>query len=211
MSATAGADYTLNRVSSLGAGPSRLVLRSNDRIEPTDWSKDGRYVLVDRGNITATDVWAYPLADPGKAFPIVQSPNLDGDGRFSPDGRWIAYMSLQSSRFEVYVTSFPAAGARWQVSVSGGTDPRWAPDGKTIYFLSLDNQVMAAPVDGSGAEFRVGKVEARFAINQFVGPRVSSGFEVAPDGKRFLVNSAGDVEAPRVDLVSNWTSELPKK
>jgi hypothetical protein len=65
-------------------------------------------------------------------------------------------------------------------------------------------------VDGSGAEFRIGKADPLFPLNVFTGPRISSGFEVAPDGKRFLVNSAGDVEAPRVVLVSNWTSALPR-
>ncbi|MET0621066.1 MAG: protein kinase [Thermoanaerobaculia bacterium] len=204
------ADFTVRRISALGGGEGRVAWRSKERLEATDWSRDGRYALFDRGNILATDVWAYPLAEPEKAFPLVQTANLDGDGRFSPDGRWVSYMSLQSTRFEVYVTAFPAAGARWQVSASGGTDARWAPDGKTIYFLSLDNQVMAVPVDGSGAEFHVGKAEPLFPINVFVGPRISSGFEVAPDGKRFLVNSAGDVEAPRVVLISNWTSALTK-
>jgi len=76
--------------------------------------------------------------------------------------------------------------------------------------VTADDQVMAVPVDGSGAEFHVGKAEPLFPINVFVGPRISSGFEVAPDGKRFLVNSAGDVEAPRVVLISNWTSALTK-
>jgi Tol biopolymer transport system component len=208
--ASAGADFTVKRISALGGGEGRVAWRSKDRLEVTDWSRDGRYALADRGNILATDVWAYPLAEPEKAFPLVQTANLDGDGRFSPDGRWVSYMSLQSTKFEVYVTAFPAAGARWQVSASGGTDARWAPDGKTLYFLSLDNQVMAVPVDGSGAEFRVGKAEPLFPINVFAGPRISSGFEVAPDGKRFLVNSAGDVEAPRVVLISNWTSALPR-
>ena len=208
--ATEGAEYAITRVSSLGAGEGRVAWRSKDRLEVTDWSPDGRYALMDRGNILSTDVWAYPLAEPEKAFPLVQTANLDADGRFSPDGRWIAYTSLQSSQFEVYVTGFPVAGARWQVSANGGTDARWAPDGKRIYFLSLDNQVMAAPVDASGAEFRVGKAESLFPINVFAGPRISSGFELAPDGKRFLVNSSGDVEAPRVVLISNWTSALPR-
>ena len=122
-------------------------------------------------------------------------------------GAGSSYMSLQSTRFEVYVTAFPAAGARWQVSASGGTDARWAPDGKTIYFLSLDNQVMAVPVDGSGAEFRVGKAEPLFPINVFVGPRISSGFEIAPDGKRFLVNSAGESRR----RASSWSPTGPPR
>ncbi len=206
----AGEDYALSRISALGAGQPKVVLRSKERVETTDWSRDGRYALIDKGNISATDIWVYPLAEPDKAFPLVESPVIAGDGRFSPDGRWVAYMSLQSSRFEVYVTAFPATGARWQVSSNGGTDPRWSPDGKTLYFLSLQTEVMAASVDGSGSEFRVKGVETLFPLNVFVGPRISSGFELSPDGRRFLVNSGGDLEVPRVVLISNWTAALPK-
>ncbi len=205
-----GVDYVMKRMSSDGAGEPRVVLRSDVRIEPSDWSGDGRHVIVNRGNIGATDIWAYPLADLEKAFPLVQSPFTDFDGRFSPDGRWIAYVSMQTGRQEVYVTAFPAGGARWQVSASGGMQPHWAPDGKTLYFVSLESQLMAAAVDESQTQFRVRGVELLFPVNPFVGPRASSGFEPSPDGKRFLVNSAGDVEVSRVVLITNWTSQLPK-
>ena len=106
-----GADFTVRRISALGGGVGRVAWRSKERLEATDWSRDGRYALFDRGNILATDVWAYPMAEPEKAFPLVQTPNLDGDGRFSPDGRWITYMSLQSSRIR---------GLRHRVSGGGG-------------------------------------------------------------------------------------------
>jgi Tol biopolymer transport system component len=210
IAATAGSDFVLNRISSLGAGRSKVILRSKDRIETTDWSRDGRYALVDRGNINLTDIWVYPLDEPEKAFPLVQSPVLEGDGRFSPDGRWVAYMTLQSSRFEVYVTAFPATGARWQVSPNGGTDPRWSADGKTLYYLTMQSELMAASVDGSGEMFQIKAVDPLFPLNIFTGPRISSGFEVGPDGKRFLVNSGGDLSAARLVLIANWTAALPK-
>ena len=105
---------------------------------------------------------------------------------------------------------FPAAGARWQVSASGGTDARWAPDGKTIYFLSLDNQVMAAPVDGSGAEFR--RREGRAALpdqrlrrsSHLERLRGRAGRQALPRQQRR--RRRGAARRP----VSNWTSALPK-
>ncbi len=175
----------------------------------TDWSPDGRHALMDRGNIAVHRHLGLSAGGSGEGLPLVQTANLDADGRFSPDGRWIAYTSLQSSQFEIYVTGFPVAGARWQVSANGGTDARWAPDGKRIYFLSLDNQVMAAPVDASGAEFRV---EGRAA---FPDQRVRR----SPDLERVRARAGwqalprqqpGDVEAPRVVLISNWASALPR-
>ena len=194
-----------------GAGQRKELYRSSVRIEPTDWSPDGRYVLIDKGTIGATDIWVLPLAEPDKAFPLVQSPTLDGNGQFSPDGRWVAYMSQQSGRLEVYVTAFPGGGARWQVSANSGTQPRWSADGQTLYFVSIGGQLMAASVDGKGTQFVVKDVKPLFPVNLFVGPRISCGYDVTADGKRFLINSAGESEAPRVVLVSNWAAELQKQ
>jgi dipeptidyl aminopeptidase/acylaminoacyl peptidase len=187
-----------------------VIYKSTVRIEPTDWSHDGRYVLLDKGTIGATDIWVVPLADPDKAFSLVASPALDGNGQFSPDGRWVAYMSQQSGRFEVYVTAFPGGGARWQVSANSGAQPRWSTDGQTLYFVSLSGQLMAASVDGKSSQFTVKDVKPLFPVNLFVGPRISTGYDVAADGKRFLINSAGEAEVQRVVLVANWPSEIQK-
>ncbi len=201
--------YLMETLPSLGAGERKEVMRSPERIEPTDWSRDGRYVLVDRGNIGATDIWAVPVAEPDKAFPVVQTPSWEGAGAFSPDGRWLAYGSLQTGTFEIYVMAFPG-GARWQVSGQGGWAPRWSPDGKTLYFLSFDGMLMGAPVDGSGKGLEVGSAKPLFPVNVFTGPRQSPAYEIAPDGKRLLVNLASESQAARVALVANWPSGLPR-
>ncbi len=206
----ADVDYVLATLPANGAGQRKVLYKSSVRIEPTDWSPDGRYVLVDKGTIGAQDIWVIPLASPEKAFPLVESPFLDGTGQFSPDGRWVAYMSQQSGRLEVYVTAFPGGGARWQVSANSGTQPRWSADGRTLYFVSLSGQLMTASVDGKGTQFVVKDVKPLFQVNLFVGPRVSSGYDVAADGKRILINSAGEAEVPRVVLVANWPSEIAK-
>ncbi|HMA18709.1 MAG TPA: hypothetical protein VKS03_09740, partial [Thermoanaerobaculia bacterium] len=208
---TAPLEFAMTVIAADGAGQRTVVHRSTERIEPTAWSRDGRYVLVDRGNIGAQDVWVVPLADPAKAFPLVQTEFTERGGQFSPDGRWVAYQSYQTSRNEIYVTPFPGGGARYQVSGSGGTQARWSPDGRELYFVSAEDDLTVASVDGSGSRFEVKDVRPLFRTNLFRGPRVGlSSYAVSPDGKRFLVNDAGEAGLPRVALVTNWTAELKR-
>jgi Tol biopolymer transport system component len=204
-------EFVVSIVAADGAGKLKEVYQSKERFEVSDWSPDGRYFLMDRGNIGSTDLWVFPVNDPGKAFPLVQSTFLEHGGQFSPDGRWVAYVSRHSGRDEVYVTSFPGGGTRWQVSGSGGTQPRWSPDGRELYFLSAGDELMAAVIDTVGSRFEVGEVRPLFRVNMFAGPRHGLyGYDVSHDGKRFLVNDAGEASVPRVALVTNWTAEIAK-
>jgi eukaryotic-like serine/threonine-protein kinase len=206
-----GTDFVLVTIAADGAGKPKEIFRSKERLEVSDWSRDGRYLLIDRGNIGASDIWAFPIADPAKAFPLVQTPFLEHSGQFSPDGRWVAYVSQHTGRDEVYVTSFPTGGTRWQVSGSGGTQPRWSPDGRELYFVSVGDELTAAAVDGSGPRFVVKEVRPLFRVNMYTGPRSGMyGYNVAPDGKRFLVNDAGEAGQARVALVVNWPAELKR-
>jgi Tol biopolymer transport system component len=204
-------EFVVSIVAADGAGKLKEVYQSKERFEVSDWSPDGRYFLMDRGNIGSTDLWVFPVNDPGKGFPLVQSTFLEHGGQFSPDGRWVAYVSRHSGRDEVYVTSFPGGGTRWQVSGSGGTQPRWSPDGRELYFLSAGDELMAAVIDTVGSRFEVGEVRPLFRVNMFAGPRHGLyGYDVSHDGKRFLVNDAGEASVPRVALVTNWTAEIAK-
>ena len=203
-------DYVVATIPSFGAGEKKIILRSPVRLETTDWSRDGRYLLFDKGNIGATDIWAMALAQPDKPFPVVQTPFLDTTGLFSPDGRWIAYVSMQTGVWEIFVTAFPAGGAPYQVSASGGRLPLWSADGRTLYFIGPKSELMAVEVDGSGPRFEIRTPKPLFSLPVFVGPRLANAYAIAPDGKRLLANAAGDVAEPRVALVANWPSGLAK-
>ena len=204
-------DFALKTMPIHGAGEQKVIYRLEDRIETTSWSSDGRYILGGVGNIGSAHIWAFPLADPSRRFRLLQSPFPEVGGQFSPDGRWVAYSSQPTGRFEVYVTSFPSSGAPYRVSANGGLQARWSHDGRQLFFVSPDNDVMAAAVDGSGPRFEVKDIRSLFRASMFLGPRpVLHGYAVAPDGKRLLVNSASDVGLPRVALVANWTADLPK-
>jgi hypothetical protein len=97
------------------------------------------------------------------------------------------------------------------VSGSGGTQPRWRGDGRELFFVSANGDMTAAAVDGTGARFEVKDVRSLFRVNMFAGPRFGLyGYDVSPDGKRLLVNDAGEANVPRVALVTNWTAGLKK-
>jgi hypothetical protein len=109
------------------------------------------------------------------------------------------------------VTPFPSGGAHWQVSPTGGSQPRWSADGHTLYFVSADSELVAATLEVNGTRLEVKELRTLFPINLYVGPRFNmSAYAVRPDGKGFLANSAGDVGAPRVALVQNWDAGLPR-
>jgi Tol biopolymer transport system component len=205
-------EFAMTIIAADAATEKKVVYRSTERLETTDWSGDGRYVLVDWGNIGSQDVWVVSLTEPVKAFPLVQTESPERAGQFSPDGRWVAYQSLQTGRNEIYVTPFPGGGARYQVSGNGGAQARWSRDGKQLYFVSGDDDLTVATVDGTGSRFEVSDVRPLFRVNLFRGPRVGLvSYAVSPDGKRFLINDAGEAGVPRVALVTNWTAELKKR
>jgi Tol biopolymer transport system component len=193
-------------------GEIREIETVSERMEPTDWSKDGRYILYGQGNLGATDIWARSTAEPSKSFPVVKSQWHEGSGQFSPDGRWVAYVSLESGRAELYVTPFPAGGARWQVSTAGGNLPRWRGDARELYYLSPDDEVMAASVGESKDRFEVVKVVTLFRVSLAASPRTDLyPYDVASDGQRFLINALGDTEVSRVALVTGWTPRIVQK
>jgi hypothetical protein len=126
---------------------------------------------------------------------------------FSPDGKWLAYFSSESGEFEVYVTSFPQPGSKWQVSINSGGLPKWSADGKELFFVDYNkNMLSVAEVDGSGSSFKVGKVTALFEL---ISSIPGTGYDVFKDGQRFLTNPIirNKGESP-VILVQNWQAEL---
>ena len=137
-------------------------------------------------------------------------------GQFSPDGRWVAYMSNESGRNEIYVRPFaapaasgaaanPAAG-QWQVSTAGGIFPRWRPDGKELYYIGPNGEMMAAPITATGTTLEPGAPVALFPTRIFGGGvdnRQGRQYDVARDG-RFLINTVLDDASSPITLIQNW-------
>lgn len=138
----------------------------------------------------------------------------EGQGQFSPDGRWVAYISNESEEYQIYVRPFPGPGGQWQISTAGGTQPRWRPDGKELYYIAPDGKLMAASVVARGATLEPGTPAALFQTRITRG--VGSGailrpqYDVAPDG-RFLINvTTEEATASPITVILNWTAGLNK-
>jgi Tol biopolymer transport system component len=192
---------------SSGAGNEELLLDEAWNLFPVSWSPDGRFVLYGNfgGPSTGIDLRVLPLSGDRKTSVFLQTPFNEGEGRFSHDGRWIAYASNESGRSEVYVTPFPQPSGKWQISTAGGTSPRWRRDGREMYYLAPDNRLMSALVSGEGSAFQVGVVRPLFETRPRSGP--GSTYDVSADGQRFLVNTAARETTPTpLTLVVNWTA-----
>lgn len=129
-------------------------------------------------------------------------------GRFSPDGKWVAYQSNETGRDEIWVRGFSPgnlkAGGKWLVSVGGGADPRWRADGKELFYLAPDRSLMAVPVK-SGKTFERGSPQTLFRTQALLNAEPS--YAVTPDGQRFLVRTTRD-QAASATVVLNWMAEL---
>src|SRR5262249_40361145 len=127
---------------------------------PQGWSPDGRFLLyVTVGGPTGQDLWVLPLfGDERKPFRFLQTRSSNGTGQFSPDGHWVVYRSNETGRFEIYIAPFPGPGGKWQISMAGGTAPRWRRDGREVFYVGPGNTLMAASMVLNGTRVDVGPV-----------------------------------------------------
>ena len=208
-----------------GAGGEDLLLpseNSDTQVWPTSWSGDGRFILYSHGSMYGQgDIWVLPVAGDRKPRLLVQAPVAAYDGQFSPNARWVAYTSKESGREEAYVVPFDAArvlntgsgsagasdGGKWQISACGGRSPRWRKDGKEIFYLSADNQMMVAEVEEQDHTIEVRRAQALFRVASAAS---FSPYDVTPDGKKFVINTLTEQNTP-LTLVVNWTANLKKQ
>jgi Tol biopolymer transport system component len=173
-----------------------------------DWSPDGRFVTFNRDPA----LMAVPV-DGGKPFAFVETNgnNVD-ESHFSHDGKWIAYNSNDSGTWQVYVAPFPPTGQRWQVSSTGGVDPRWRRDGRELYYLSLDGQMTAVEVDTSLTDrFEAGPPQLLFDARLNINPRADH-YAVTGTGERFLLKRpVGRGSREPWTVVLNWPRLLAQR
>jgi len=180
-----------------------------------DWSPDGRFLLFHKGTRSAgsegIDLWVLPLSGDRKPFLYCGGPGNQTYAQFSPDGKWVAYSSDESGRFEIYVAPFPWTGAKWQVSTKGGTEPRWGGDGKEIFFTPFGfNTTMSAEVSSQGATFEVGEVRPLFEVLNLSPSIAGSQYVITRDAKRILWITTGESSKLPLTVIQNWTAELKK-
>jgi eukaryotic-like serine/threonine-protein kinase len=197
---------------SSGAGSEELLFKSSNPKGPEDWSSDGRFLLYyELDPKTNADLWVLPLLGDQKPIPFLQTPFTEVQGKFSPDGRWIAYSSNESGTFQIYVQSFPPSGGKWMVSTNGGTQPRWRHDGKELFYLGPDRKLMVVNVKEDANKFEAGNPQALFEMRVFIGFVTTSSYQVTRDGQRFLVNTPVEESASSpLTVVLNWTAGLKR-
>ena len=176
----------------------------------TDWSRDERFIIyfvVDPPN--SDDLWYLKRKDDDSGFepiPFLQTPFAERDGKLSPDSRFLAYVSGESNRFEVYVQPFPEGGQRWLVSQNGGVNPLWRKDGREMFYVEGDT-LMALPVT-TNPTFSAGTPTPLFA-HPSLTPQRSPTYDVSGDGQRFiLMEPAGESEPVAIQVVQNWYEEF---
>jgi eukaryotic-like serine/threonine-protein kinase len=200
-----------------GTEEAQLLLKNESDEFPFSWSKDGRYLMYGYFGSGLINLGVIPMTGdrkPRAAFPDAKF--FEGSGEFSPDGKWVAYISDESGRMEVYIRPFGVSAAegaavhsgKWQVSTAGGASPKWSPDGKELYFLDPQGDMMAAPIALAGSALTPGT-----SVKLFHAPIVDGGenyalpqYDVAPDG-RFLINVELESAAPEsspIILIQNW-------
>jgi eukaryotic-like serine/threonine-protein kinase len=190
-----------------GAEEERDVSHDDTDKLANDWSHDGKYILFRH----ADELWYLTLPElTPKTF--LTTTGILRNGQFSPDGRWVAYNSNETGKWEVYVTSFPEPHGKWQIS-AGGEQPRWRGDGKELFYLSSDGHVMATPVS-TGVSFNAGAPVELFQANprQPVSYLDIFAYDVTRDGQRFLINTdVKSADTVPMTVVLDWTAELKKK
>ena len=198
----------LLRRSADGGGDATVLLKRPKRETQCDWSRDGKYILFLRLDNGGRELWYLSLEEDGSGFEPVhflQTPFNVEDAKFSPDGRFVAYLSDESGQQELYVRPFPKGDGRWPVSTNGARQAVWSRDGKELFYLEEDTLV-AVDV-ATGPNFSVGSAKKLFQSEHF-RPSDSHSYDVSADGQRFVLPERVEGAEPVVRVVQNWYEEF---
>ena len=202
--------YALYEKATDGAADEKLVLATGTGAQTTGWTRDGKLLLFNKRDLkTGMDLWVLPIGRGQDPHPVVRTDFDERGAQFSPDARWMAYASTESGRSEVYLQPFPGPGAKLPISVGGGAQVRWRPDGKELFFIALDERLMAVPISlpADGGSVAVGATLPLFLTHVGGALQAGSGqqYFVSRDGHRFLMNTILEgAPASPITLILNW-------
>jgi serine/threonine-protein kinase len=194
-----------------GSGTPEQLTTGAYRI-PTSVSSDGKTIVFrQNSDTTGRDIGMVRLESEAEPEMLLQTPFNEHSGMLSPDDRWLAYVSNESGREEIYVTPFPGPGGKWQVSAEGGTEPLWSRDGRELFYRSGE-KMMAVPIS-SGQELTPGKptllFEGRYQTG-LVGGDTGSNYDVAADGRFVMIRAEEGSGPTQINVVLNWFEELKR-
>jgi serine/threonine protein kinase/Tol biopolymer transport system component len=206
-----------------GAGAAQRLTEGKNPQYALSWRPDGKFLAFHELNpSTNLDVMTMSIEGneksgwkPGVPKPFVNSAFIEVDPAFSPDGRWIAYVSNESGSFEVYVRPFPGPGGKWQISTGGGGNSKWSRNGRELFYRTVDNKIMVVTYTASGDSFRADKPQL-WSPGQFTARgAANSNFDLHPDGKRFAVlktpGTEQAAEVNKVNFIFNFFDEIRRK
>jgi serine/threonine-protein kinase len=204
-----GAKASIQRQPADGSGPAELLYQPEQEAYEAFVSPDNQWVIYRTapGAKYPRDILAVRLAGDRAVTPLVTGPNTESLPRLSPDGKWLAYQSNESGRFEIYVRPFPASGARVQVSDVGGTEAIWGPDGRSLYYRGALGEVVHVAVT-TGASFSIG-ARKTVLTGDYLTDSSHPNWDVGRDGRFLMLKRAG-AESQTV-VVHNWARELREK
>ncbi len=193
-----------------GTGEAERLTESENGPFATSISADGRYLAFFTGG--AEDLWTLTLEEGAKPELFLQSEFSESQGAFSPDGRWMAYLSNESGRSEIYVRPFPKGSGKWQISTQGGVHPIWSSTGDELFYFWQDTMYVVS-YQAEAEAFRVQSPEPLFS-GTFEAMGFNRGYDLGPDGKRFVMlqqEARAESEPSKVILIQNWFEELKRK
>jgi eukaryotic-like serine/threonine-protein kinase len=192
------------------SSPERLTSGQSPQL-PSSWSKDNVLLFTEVDPTTAGDLWELSPHENARPIALRRTPFDEFEPAFSPDGRFIAYLSNDSGTYEVYVQTYSGPYHRWQISTRGGFDPIWAKDGHELFYI-VDNKMIAVPVEFQGG-FHFGKPQTLFEGRYEAGLDGSPPYDVSADGKRFLFvkPGTGQAAANEINVTVGWAAELQGK
>jgi len=167
---------------------------------------------MQHGPTTGNDIWLLSLKEPRTAQPFLQTPSEESAPAFSPDGRYLAYVSDQSGNYEVYVQALRVDGGKWQISSGGGREPVWNPNGHELFFRSLDGEQLMAVDVSTKPTFSSGKPHLLFE-GRYWSDFLIQAYDVSRDGQTFLMvkESDGVTDDTQINVIVNWAEELRQK
>jgi len=199
-----------------GTGAVERLTTSEFRQNPSSWSPDGQFLAFHQrpsagSSPTARDIWILPLAGEGTPQSILQTQFNELAPVFSPDGRWLAYVSDESGRNEIYVRPFPKVEeGKWQISTDGGVELRWAANGRELFYRKESgNQMMVVDIT-TEPTFGAGTSKVLFEGSYQRSAGGAAFYDVTPDGQRFLMIQARVQGAGQINVVLNWFEELKR-
>jgi serine/threonine protein kinase len=195
-----------------GVGEERLLLESNTMTILDDWSRDGRYILyITHDPVTQWDEWVLPTFGDRKPRPYLQSKFNERQAIFSPDSKWIAYTSDESGKPEVYVRGFPDTGFKIIVS-NGGGEPRWSHDGKELFYIALDQEMMSVELKQVSGKLVASLPRPMFRTNAIplVEMRMRNHYDVSSDRRFLFAIPVEKSSASTITAVVNWTADLKR-